>query len=147
MPRRGSLTAAPYLVVLFLLSTLLAGCGGDQPENESQSGNPAQKEGSPPETKMALGMVRVMKPETRKLVLKPSTEEQGEKVIPFKIKQNAKITLGGNEADMSGIERGQQAQIEYVAGDKVNQAIVVTLFEAGGQPSSGQPNGGGEGTN
>lgn len=145
MPRRGSLVA-PYLVVLFLLSTLLAGCGGDQPESGSQGGKSAQKEGSPPETKMALGMVRVMKPETRKLVLKPSTDEQGEKVIPFKIKQNARITLDGNKADMSSIERGQQAQIEYVAGDKVNQAVAVTLFETGGQPSSGQPSGGGEGT-
>jgi len=145
-------STAFLLIALLLLSTLLTGCGGgDQTGSGSQEGGSAQKKGSPPETKIVIGMVRVVKPETRKVVLKPSTEEQGETAVPLKIGKNARITLDGKKAELSDIEKRQQAKIEYFVKDGVNQAIAVDLFGTESQPSSEQqsseqPAGGGEGT-
>ncbi len=81
------LSTALFLVVLVLLTGLLASCGGDD-----QSGNGSQDKGSGgtkeqgdggstkkvSRPKIALGTITRVKPDKKLLILRPSTEEQGE---------------------------------------------------------------------
>lgn len=148
--------AARPLLALFVLSALLvglvAGCGGgdqpqsgggDQPqsggEKEQQDGGNAQES----ETKIALGTIRAVKPDKGRISLKPTADVQSEEPLGFKVASNADITLDGKKAEIADIKGGQQAQIEYVGGEKgVGRATSVQLFGVQGQPS-----GGGENTN
>ena len=146
---RGS----PVLLLLVVL-ILLAGCGGGD-----QSGNGGQDDGSPggakkqggeaakkgaPATKIALGTVRRVnvEGESRRLVLKPSTNEQSKKPIPFRITKQATITLDDEKAELADIKEGQQAQITYIVTNERYRAREVKLFSAGGvTPEAGENTG------
>ena len=151
MRSRGSL-ASLFIIVLILLAGLLAGCGGgDQSGNGGQGngesggtkklgGEAAKKGASLP--KIALGTVKSVKPEKRRVVLKPSTKQQGEKPIRFKISKNTRVTLDNKQAELADIKEGQQAQITYVVRNERNRAREVTLISAGGAtPEGGEKTG------
>ena len=151
MRSRGSLVSL-FIIVLILLAGLLAGCGGgDQSGNggqgngesggtKKQGGEAAKKGASLP--KIALGTVKSVKPERRRVVLKPSTKQQGEKPIRFKISKNTRVTLDNKQAELADIKEGQQAQITYVVRNERNRAREVTLISAGGAtPEGGEKTG------
>ena len=137
---------ALLLATIVLISGLLTSCGGgDQAGSGSQQdgGGKEKKEKNAPEKKIALGTVAFVNPETKRFTVRPSTEEQGEKPIVFKLGKKAKITLGGEEASMEDMKKGQQAQVEYVVKNDNNRVRSVKLFESG---DSGDDQGGGEKT-
>ena len=131
-------SAALFLIASILLAGLLAGCagGGDQSGSdgshggEEQQGEAAQGEGNQadaPETKIALGRVISVKPDRRKIILRPSTEQQGDRLV-FKVVEDAQITLDDQQAEMADAQEGQQAQITYVVVNEQNRARVVGLI-------------------
>ena len=131
-------SAALIFIALILLAGLLAGCagGGEQSGNggsqggEEQQGEAAQGEGNQadaPETKIALGRVISVKPDRRKIILRPSTEQQGDRLV-FKVIDDAQITLDDQQAEMADAQEGQQAQITYVVVNEQNRARVVGLI-------------------
>jgi hypothetical protein len=142
------------VLLLLIVLILLAGCGGgDQSGNGGQGdgssggtkkqGGEAAKKGVPA-TKIALGTVRRVnvEGESRRLVLKPSTNEQSKKPIPFRITKQATITLDDEKAELADIKEGQQAQITYVVKNERNRAREVKLFSAGGAtPEAGENTG------
>ena len=147
-PRR--LSVMLFLTAIILLTGLLAGCGaGDQSGNggsqggesggaKEQGGEAAKKEGGEaakqlaPKGKIALGTVTRVRPEGRKMVLKPTTgEQQGAEPMTFKIAKEATVTLDDKEAEVADIKEGQQAQITYVVRDELNLAREVTLISGG----------------
>ncbi len=124
-----------------LLVYFVAGCGGEeQSGNGSQDGGSggAQKqggEGSKQEIsapKIALGTVTRVDAEAERIILRPSSEEQGKKPLRFKVSENTTITLDDEEAELSDAKKGQQAQITYVVKDGRNLARKVALINAGG---------------
>jgi len=130
MHPRGT-SAALLFIVSTLLVGLLAGCGG----GGDQAGNGgAQGEGQPqtnvPQPKIALGRVISVKPDRRKIIVRPSTEQQGNRLV-FKVVDNARITLNDQQAEMADVQEGQQAQIEYVTVNEQNKARVVELISGG----------------
>ena len=132
-------SAALFVIASILLAGLLAGCagGGDQPGNggsqggeKQQQGEAAQGEGNQadaPKTKVALGRVIAVKQDRRKIILRPSTEQQGDRLV-FKVIDDAQITLDDQEAEMADAQEGQQAQITYVVVNEQNRARVVGLI-------------------
>jgi hypothetical protein len=68
-----------------------------------------------------------VQPEKRKVVLKPSFEAQGGDQITFNVRKNAEIRVNDQEAELSDIKSGQQAQIEYVTKNDVNRAVSVEI--------------------
>jgi hypothetical protein len=141
--------ATLFSIALVLLLGFLAGCGGDQSgSSESQGGG--QQGGSeqgggeqaggqggeqggeaadegPAQAKIALGSIESVQPEKRKVVLKPSFEAQGGDQITFNVRKNAEIRVNDQEAELSDIKSGQQAQIEYVTKNDVNRAVSVEI--------------------
>ena len=140
-------SVALFLVMAILLTGLLAGCGGgDQQSGNGEQGDAyggknkqadqaANKQVSAP--KIALGTIKSVKIEKGKIVLKPSTEEQGEKPIPFKIKKDATITLDNERAELADIKEGQQAQITYVIKNERNKTSEIALFSDGATSPGG----------
>ena len=131
-------SAALFFIASILLAGLLAGCagGGDQSGSdgsqggEEQQGEAAQGEGNQvdaPETKIALGRVISVKPDRRKIILRPSTEQQGDRLV-FKVVDDAQITLDHHQAEMADAQERQQAQITYVVVNEQNRARVVGLI-------------------
>jgi hypothetical protein len=140
------------LIVLALLGGLLAGCGGggQQSGNGSQGG--AQKQGGEaanqssettnrsgeathqpaPPKKVALGTIKSVNVENRKVVLEPSTKQQGNGPMKFNVRKNAEISLDNKPAEMTDIKAGLQAQIEYVTKREVNRATAVRLISDSG---------------
>ena len=141
---------ALFLLVFILLSGLLAGCGGggDQSgnggsqdggapgEGEQQQGGAAQEDAAPA-PKIALGTIKSVKPDKRKIVLQSTAEVQGGERMTFKVKKNAKITLDDKEAEMADVKEGQHAQIQYVVKNEVNRAREVALISAEGSEGTG----------
>jgi len=133
----------PRLIVplLALLVALLAGCGGGQSggsqSGEEQDGGGGQQESKKEarETKIAIGNVVSVKPDKRRIAVRPSRQVEGAERVVFKVRKNAEITLGGEKAEVADIAEGQQAQAEYVVKNDVNRAVSVQLFEAEEQPS------------
>jgi hypothetical protein len=134
-------SAALSFIVFILLAGLLAGCagGGDQAGNGGAQGGDGEQEGAAqgegtqantPEFKIALGEVISVKPDRRKIILRPSTEEQGDRLV-FKVIDDAEITLDDQPAEMADVQEGQQAQIEYIAFNEQNRARVVELISSG----------------
>ena len=141
--------ATLFSIALVLLLGFLAGCGGDQSgSSESQGGG--QQGGSeqgggeqaggqggepggeaadegPSQAKVALGSIESVQPDKRKVVLKPSFEAQGGDQITFNVRKNAEIRVNNQEAELSDIKSGQQAQIEYVTKNDVNRAVSVQV--------------------
>lgn len=146
----GPLTA-PFLVALFLLSVLLAGCGGGGQSGDGsqdgaggeakQNGQAARKKDKPLEAKVALGKIGRVDTEAERFVLQPRVEEQGERIV-FKVGRNAQIRQAGEKVELADVEKGQQAQVRYRMINERSIAIVVTLFEGGGAaPEGGEKTG------
>ncbi len=128
------------LVLSALLAGLIAGCGGgDQSgtggEKKQQAGKAAKREGGgvkaeESNTKIALGTIRAVKEDKRRISLKPTVEAQGDGSLAFRVADNADITLDGKEAELADIAGGQQAQVEFVGGEKgAGRALSVQLFQ------------------
>ena len=120
-----------FSIVLVLLLGFLAGCGGDQSgSGESQGGGKqggkAADEG-PSQAKVSLGTIESVQPDERKLVLKPSFEAQGGDQITFNVRKNAEIQVNDQAAELSELQSGQQAQVEYVTKKDVNRAVAVQV--------------------
>jgi hypothetical protein len=130
-------SAALFFIVSIVLAGLLAGCagGGDQAKNSGSQGGDGERQGeaaqgNAPEVKIALGKVISVKPDRRKVILRPSTEQQGDR-LTFKVKDDAKITLDDQQAEMADVQEGQQAQIQYIVVNEQNRARVVGLISSG----------------
>lgn len=135
-------SATLFLIVLVLL---LAGCGGGEDQSgsggEAQNGGQAQKGGEEqgggaanrggPPVKIALGTIESVQPDSRTIVLKPSTEIQGGEQMTFNVRKNAEISVNDQEAEMADVEAGQQAQIQYVARKEENRARAVQVVGGG----------------
>jgi hypothetical protein len=132
--------ATLFSIVLVLLLGFLAGCGGDQSgsgesqgggqqgggEQGAKQGGKAADEG-PSQAKVSLGTIESVQPDERKLVLKPSFEAQGGNQITFNVRKNAEIQVKDQPAELSEIQSGQQAQVEYVTKNDVNRAVSVQV--------------------
>ena len=132
--------ATLFSIVLVLLLGFLAGCGGDQSgsgesqgggqqgggEQGAKQGGKAADEG-PSQAKVSLGTIESVEPDKRKLVLKPSFEAQGGDQITFNVRKNAEIQVKDQPAELSEIQSGQQAQVEYVTKNDVNRAVSVQV--------------------
>jgi hypothetical protein len=159
MHPRGFSTAL-FLTMTVLIVGLFAGCGGgdqsgsgsqqdggkgakqDQNEPEKQNGGASkQKAAKEPAKKVLFGNVTFVNPKTEGFSVKPTIKAQGKKPVVFRLAQQTRITLGGKEAKLDDMEKGQQAQVEYVVRNDRNRARVVRLFEGGGNT---QDQGGGE---
>jgi hypothetical protein len=131
--------ATLFSIALVLLLGFLAGCGGDQSGSGESQGGGEQAGGQggeqggeaaderPSQAKVALGSIESVKPDKRKVVLKPSFEAQGGDQITFNVRKNAEIRVNDQEAELSDIKSGQQAQIEYVTKNDVNRAVSVEI--------------------
>ena len=129
-----------FSIVLILLLGFVAGCGGDQSgsgesqgggqqgggEQGAKQGGEAADEG-PTQVKVALGSIESVQPDERKLVLKPSFEAQGGDQITFNVRKNAEIQVKDQPAELSELQSGQQAQVEYVTKNDVNRAVSVQV--------------------
>jgi hypothetical protein len=130
-------SATLLVIASIVLAGLLAGCagGGDQAKNsESQTADGEQQgeatQADAPVPKIALGTVISVKPDRRKIILRPSTEQQGDRLI-FKVVDGAQITLDDQQAEMADVQEGQQAQIQYTSFNEQNRARVVGLISSG----------------
>jgi hypothetical protein len=151
MHPRGFSTAL-FLAMTVLIVGLLAGCGGgdqsgsgsqqdggggtkqDQNEPEKQNGGASKKKaGNEPAKKVLFGTVSFVNSKTEGFSVKPTIKAQGKKPVVFRLAQQTKITLAGKEAKLDDMEKGQQAQVEYVVRNDRNKARVVRLFEGGGE--------------
>ena len=144
-------STALFLLVFILLSGLLAGCGGggDQSgnggsqdggapgEGEQKQQSGAAQEAAAPVPKIALGTVKVVKPDKRKIILRTTEGEQGGERIAFRVMKDATITLDDKEAEMAGVKEGQHAQIRYIVKNEVNRAREVALISAEGSEGTG----------
>jgi Cu/Ag efflux protein CusF len=131
------------LLAFILLAGLLAGC---DEENQPQNG----ESGTPP--KMLQGEVKSVNPDKRKLILRTSTsEEQGEstdqqgegtteqgtQTVPFKLAEDATITVLGEEADLTALKAGQQAEVGYsVREGGTNEAASVEVTNQPPEPKT-----------
>ena len=142
MHQRG-LSTVLFLVTIVLIAGLLTGCGGgDQSGSGSQQdggskaeqGNDASKKRAKnvPKKKILFGKVTFVNPKTEGFSVRPTIEEQGNKPVAFRLAKETSITLGGKEAKLEDMKKGQQTQVEYVERNERNRARSVRLFEAGG---------------
>ncbi len=121
--------------LLVLVVVFLAGCGGDGGGSGGGSGGTEDKQGgqaaqgnkNAPEAKMALGTVKRVNYEKERVVLKPT---QGEGLMTFGVKPQAKVTLDDKKAELADVKKGQQAQIEYVQTKDLKRARSLQLFSA-----------------
>jgi len=143
--------------MIVLIVGLLTGCGGgdqsgsgsqqdggkgakqDQNTPEKQDGNaPKQKAENEPAKKILFGLVAFVNPKTEGFSVKPTIKKQGKKPVVFRLAQQSRITLGGKEAKLEDMKKGQQAQVEYVVRNDRNRARVVRLFEGGEDTQDGK---------
>jgi hypothetical protein len=142
MHQRG-LSTVLFLATIVLIAGLLTGCGGGD-----QSGSGSQQDGgskaeqgknaskkqvkNAPKKKILFGTVTFVNPKTEGFSVRPTIGEQGNKPVVFRLANETSITLGGKEAKLEDMKKGQQAQVEYVERNERNRARSVRLFEAGG---------------
>ena len=142
MHTRG-LSTVLFLATIVLIAGLLTGCGcGDQSGSGSQQDggskaeqdqNAPKKQGkNAPKKKILFGTVTFVNPKTEGFSVRPTIDEQGNKPVAFRLAKETSITLGGKEAKLEDMKKGQQAQVEYVERNERNRARSVRLFEAGG---------------
>ena len=142
MHTRG-LSTVLFLATIVLIAGLLTGCGGgDQSGSGSQQDggskaeqdqNAPKKQGkNAPKKKILFGTVTFVNPKTEGFSVRPTIGEQGNKPVAFRLANETSITLGGKEAKLEDMKKGQQAQVEYVERNERNRARSVRLFEAGG---------------
>ena len=144
--------AAFLIVVMVLLAGLLAGCGGggesqggsqedggsqqqggDGGGSEQQNGGSGGSEGGEEsqQVKIALGTIGSVTPDKNRFTLEPSTEEQGKKPIPFKVRKSTQITVAGEQAEIGALEEGAQANVNYITIDGKNRARSVEVIGGG----------------
>ena len=142
MHQRG-LSTVLFLVTIVLIAGLLTGCGGgdqsgsgsqqDGGSRAEQGNNASKKRGkNGPKKKLLFGTVTFVNPKTEGFSVRPTIEEQSNKPVAFRLAKETSITLGGKEAKLEDMKKGQQAQVEYVERNERNRARSVRLFEAGG---------------
>jgi hypothetical protein len=142
MNTRG-LSTVLFLATIVLIAGLLAGCGGgDQSGSGSQQDGgskaeqgknaPVKQDKNAPKKKILFGTVTFVNPKTEGFSVRPTIDEQGNKPVPFRLAKETSITLGGKEAKLEDMKKGQQAQVEYVERNERNRARSVRLFEVGG---------------
>jgi hypothetical protein len=142
MHPRGPSTAH-FLVTIVLITGLLTGCGGgDQSGSGSQQNGgskaeqgknaPVKQDKNAPKKKILFGDVLFVNPKTEGFSVRPTVNEQGKKPVVFRLAKETRITLGGKDAKLEDMKKGQQAQVEYVERNDRNRARTVRLFEAGG---------------
>ncbi|HSK85264.1 MAG TPA: hypothetical protein VK902_17970 [Rubrobacter sp.] len=141
MHTRG-LSTVLFLATIVLIAGLLTGCGGgDQSGSGSQQDggskaeqdeNAPKKQGKNAPKKILFGTVKFVNPKTEGFSVRPTIDEQGNKPVAFRLAKETSITLGGKEAKLEDMKKGQQAQVEYVERNERNRARSVRLFEAGG---------------
>jgi hypothetical protein len=143
------------LALLTLLVGLAAGCGGGGgggSEQQGGGGNGGAEQqgggnggGNAPETKIALGNIVFINAEKQTFTLRPNAQGDDQpEPVRYRMTPKAQIALEGEEATLEDIEKGQQAQVEYVVRNGSNRAKSVELFEG---ESGGGDSGGGESTN
>jgi hypothetical protein len=153
--RPRSLSTVLFLVTIVLIAGLLTGCGGgDQSGSGSQQDGgskaeqgenaPKKQDKNAPKKKILFGTVRFVNPKTEGFSVRPTVGEQGKKRVVFRLAKETSITLGGEDAKLEDMKKGQQAQVEYVERNERNRARSVRLFEASGGSQDDQ---GGEKTN
>ena len=149
MHPRGPSTAH-FLATIVLIAGLLTGCGGGD-----QSGSGSQQDGgkragqgkntpvkqdknaskkqdeNAPKKKVLFGVVKFVNPKTEGFSVRPTIDEQGKKPVVFRLAKETRITLGGKDAKLEDMKKGQQAQVEYVDRNDRNRARTVRLFETG----------------
>lgn len=145
-PKRPS--ATPFLGTLVLLLVLLAACGGggdqssgngesqggeqgDGEQQDGQQGGEADGERASQE-KVSLGTIESVEPESRRVVLKPAFAAQGGDQITFRVTNNAVVQVNDQEAELSDIQPGQDAEIDYITKNDVNRAVAVEIVGDGG---------------
>jgi hypothetical protein len=138
-----------FLVTIVLIAGLLTGCGGgdrsgsglqqDGGSKAEQGENASKKRGkNGPKKKILFGTVTFVNPKTEGFSVRPTIGEQGNKPVVFRLANETSITLGGKEARLEDMKKGQQAQVEYVERNERNRARSVRLFEAGGDSQDDQ---------
>jgi hypothetical protein len=151
MHQRGISTVL-FLVTIVLIAVLLTGCGGgdqsgsgsqqDGGSKAEQGNNASKKRGkNGPKKKLLFGTVTFVNPKTEGFSVRPTIDEQGTKPVAFRLANEASITLGGKEARLEDMKKGQQAQVEYVERNERNRARSVRLFESGGDSQGGEKTG------
>ena len=141
--------AMPFLILVLFLLGSLAACGGGQSgdggsqggEQQGEQGGDQQDGGQPqggqavgggrPQQKIALGTIESVDPESREVVLAPDFEAQGGDQITFKLRKNAVVRVNDQEAELSEVQQGQSAQVEYITRDDVNRALAVEIVGGG----------------
>lgn len=132
--------SATFLLVILVI--LLAGCGGGGgggQDGQQEGGADQDKKGAPeagknaPEAKIALGTVKRVNYEKERVVIRPS---QGEGLMTFGVKPEARIMLGDEKVELADVKKGQQAQIEYIQNNKLKRASSLQLFAAGGETTN-----------
>ena len=141
--------AMPFLILVLFLLGSLAACGGGQSGDGGSQGGEQQGEqggdqqdggqrqggqaggGGRPQQKIALGTIESVDPESREVVLAPDFEAQGGEQITFKLRKNAVVRVNDQEAELSEVQQGQSAQVEYVTRDDVNRALAVEIVGGG----------------
>ena len=142
MHQRG-LSTVLFLATTVLLAGLLTGCGGGDRSgsgsqqdggSKAEQGNNASKTRGKSGTKKKIlfGTVKFVNPKTEGFSVRPTIDEQGNKPVAFRLANKTSITLGGKEAKLEDMKKGQQAQVEYVERNERNRARSVRLFEASG---------------
>jgi hypothetical protein len=147
-PKRPS--ATPILGTLVLLLVLLltaCGGGGDQSSGSGESQGGEQGEGEQQDgqqgggaadseqasqEKVSLGTIESVEPESRRVVLKPAFAAQGGDQITFRVTNNAVVQVNDQEAELSDIQQGQDAEIDYITKNDVNRAVAVEIVGDGG---------------
>jgi hypothetical protein len=143
MHQRG-LSTVLFLVTIVLIVGLLTGCGGgDQSGSGSQQdgGSKAEQGNNASKKKLLFGTVTFVNPKTEGFSVRPTIDEQGNKPVAFRLANETSITLGGKEAKLEDMKKGQQAQVEYVERNERNRARSVRLFESGGDSQGGEKTG------
>jgi hypothetical protein len=151
MHQRG-LSTVLFLVTIVLIVGLLTGCGGgdqsgsgsqqDGGSRAEQGNNASKKRGkNGPKKKLLFGTVTFVNPKTEGFSVRPTIDEQGNKPVAFRLANETSITLGGKEAKLEDLKKGQQAQVEYVERNERNRARSVRLFESGGDSQGGEKTG------
>ncbi|HZC85218.1 MAG TPA: hypothetical protein VE194_12365 [Rubrobacter sp.] len=132
MHQRGISTVL-FLVTIVLISGSLTGCGGQSGSGSQQDGGSKAEQGkNAPKKKILFGTVAFVNPKTGGFSVRPTIDEQGNKPVAFRLAHETSITLGGKEAKLDDMKKGQQAQVEYVERNERNRARSVRLFDTGG---------------
>jgi len=146
------------LALIVLLAVFVAGCGGgesnsgggegkSEQQGDADKGASKKQEGKDkPKTKTALGKIGSVKPDDKRIVLRPSSEDKDAKPMKFKLRPKGRIIAEGKEVKLDEVESGQQAKIEYVSGKKINGALSVEIVGGGGTGGGGTTDSGGETT-